>query len=627
MREKGKKEQAIVSVSNIPKYDFLFTEEENFSQGKHRKKGNGFIKKILKINAVHILINALLFVIQSLPVYVIPLVTANVINLVTEAVATDTVNQEFWLKLATNGVIVAISILQNFPTTKFRQYLASKMIRRTSAGIRCVLVRKLQCLSITYHKNMQMGRVQSKFIKDTEHIDSFLSILTHSLIPSILQAIIAVIISVITNGYVALFFLLVVPINASLVGFFRNKLRKMYREHRIKAEDMSAKLTTMMTMIPVTKSHGLEQNEIADLDDKINNHAKTGVEVDKQTATFGIMIYVTNTVLQCACLFFCIYLASQKLISVGDIVLYQSMFTQISGGITGIINSVPMLNSGAEAVRSVSEVMNAKDVELNMGKIAPKDIDGDITFEKVSFKYPDTDFLAIKDFSFAAKKGECVAFVGASGSGKTTAMNLIIGFMQATEGKILIDGKDIKEYNLSEYRHNISVVPQSSILFPDTIRKNITYGLDTYTEEELLKAVEMANINEFINDLPFGLETNVGEYGDKLSGGQKQRITIARALIRNPKILILDEATSSLDNISELHVQKAISSSIKGRTTFIVAHRLSTIRDADKIIVLDHGECIESGTYDELMAKKGKFYELKLLSDNKNKSANVELGE
>ena len=200
-------------------------------------------------------------------------------------------------------------------------------------------------------------------------------------------------------------------------------------------------------------------------------------------------------------------------------------------------------------------------------------------------------------------------------------MNIIIGLLKPLEGDFLVDGKSISELNLTNYRHHISVVPQNSILFAGTIRENITYGLSRYSEEELQKVVEMANLNEFVKDLPNGLDTVIGEHGDKLSGGQKQRVTIARALIRNPRILILDEATSALDNISEYQVQKAISKSIKGRTTFIVAHRLSTIRDADRIVVMENGEAVEVGTYEELMEKKGKFFELKSLNDLNAKTA------
>ncbi|MBQ2378343.1 MAG: ATP-binding cassette domain-containing protein, partial [Clostridia bacterium] len=236
-------------------------------------------------------------------------------------------------------------------------------------------------------------------------------------------------------------------------------------------------------------------------------------------------------------------------------------------------------------------------------------------FENVCFRYPDAEQDTIHDFNLHVQPGECIAFVGSSGSGKSTIMNMIIGFLMPKSGQLLIDGKPIEALSLSDYRHFVSVVPQNSILMTGTIRDNITYGMPGISEETIQKAVEMANLNEFLSELPNGLDTVVGEHGDKLSGGQKQRICIARALIRDPKILILDEATSALDNISEFHVQKAISSLIKGRTTFIVAHRLSTIRDADRIVVMENGTPVEIGSYDELMEKKGKFYELKSLSD------------
>ena len=249
------------------------------------------------------------------------------------------------------------------------------------------------------------------------------------------------------------------------------------------------------------------------------------------------------------------------------------------------------------------------------------EVEGRIRFDDVSYKYPNAKDYVIKNFSLDVKKGECIAVVGASGSGKSTIMNLIIGFLKPEKGAIYVDDVLLNDLPLSEYRKNISVVPQNSILFSGSIRDNITFGIDDYSEERLQEVVKMANIDEFLKELPNGIDSDVGEHGGKLSGGQKQRITIARALIRDPKILILDEATSALDNISEYHVQRAISELIKGRTTFIVAHRLSTIRDADRIVVMQEGECVEMGTYDELMKKGGKFYELKSLNDLNYKEA------
>lgn len=203
---------------------------------------------------------------------------------------------------------------------------------------------------------------------------------------------------------------------------------------------------------------------------------------------------------------------------------------------------------------------------------------------------------------------------GLVGFGKSTIINLLIGLLEPTQGHILVDGVPLDEISRQTYRHFISVVPQNSILFSGTIRENITYGLNNYSEEELQKAVADADISEFLPSLPGGLDAQVGEHGDKLSGGQKQRICIARALIRNPRILIMDEATSALDNVAEYHVQKAVNRLVKARTTFIVAHRLSTIRNADRIVVMENGIAVEIGSYEELMQKGGRFCELERLS-------------
>jgi len=371
----------------------------------------------------------------------------------------------------------------------------------------------------------------------------------------------------------------------------------------------------MLDMIPVTKAHGLENEEIAALEENIRKLREKGLVLDKVNAYFTSATWVLSQVMSAICLFFTGYLALKGKIQVGDVVLYQNYFNTISGNIQSLISIFPELTKGMESIRSVSEVVLSNQIEDNNNKIRLRFVHGSVEFKNAYYKYPNADDYTIKDFSLSVEPGECIAFVGASGSGKSTAMNMIIGFLMANKGELKIDGKPINELNLSDYRRFISVVPQNSILFTGSIRDNITYGLTGVSEEKLQEVVRLANINEFTDEMPDGLNTMIGEGGGKLSGGQKQRISIARALIRDPKILILDEATSALDNISEFHVQKAISHLIKGRTTFIVAHRLSTIRDADRIVVMEGGKCVEMGTYDELMEKKGKFFELKTLND------------
>lgn len=608
----------------IPDYDHLFTE----TQGKNGKKKRNFFGKLLKINAKPIALSTFVYIFQAAPLWLTPLVTAYIINLVTNAVNSGAgVTADVWRKLIISAVILAVFIIQNVPSTVWRFMIISKMLRRTSAGIKSAVVRKLQSLSITYHKDMQTGRIQSKFLKDTDSVDSLNNTLVHSLIPNVVGVIIATVISICKNGWVSLFFLLVIPCNVMVSCAFRKRMRKVHREFRLKTEKMSTHLSTMLDMMQVTKAHGLEETEIENFNKSITQLADSGMAVDKNSARFGSSSWVVNHFLSAVCLVFCSVLALLKYIPVGDIVLYQSMFTQISGYVSSLVNVYPTITSGMEALNSVSEIMNETDVEITIGKQKVPEIGGNVEFKNASYKYPNTDQFVVKDFSLKVNAGECIAVVGASGSGKSTLMNMIIGFLKPVKGDLLIDGKSINEFNLSEYRHHISVVPQNSILFSGTIKENITYGLSSYSEEDLQRVMEMANVKEFLDDLPNGIDTNIGEHGDKLSGGQRQRITIARALIRNPKILILDEATSALDNISEYHVQQAIAKSIRGRTTFIVAHRLSTIRDADRIIVMENGVAVESGTFEQLMEKKGKFYELKCLNDINAKQAEKGLGE
>lgn len=600
------------SDNAIPDYDYLFNEDSD----KKDKKRRGFLGKILKVNFWKILLVSLLYVLQAAPVWAMPLITADIIN-IANAGLTDTT----WRTIAIDSVILAVLLLQNVPTTVLRSKILYKLARNSSAGIKSSVVRKLQSLSITYHKDIQTGKIQSKFLKDTDSIEALLVNIMQSIIPNILSVLISAVIAIYKSGTVSLFFLLVIPFNVGLTMLFRKRIRKSNSNYRHEVEDMSAKLSNMLEMMSVTKSHGLEETEIVAFKHNIKKLVRSGLTLDGTNAHFGAWSWVLNNLLSVVCLIFCSILALLGQIPLGDIVLYQSLFVQISGYVSGLINIVPQIGTGMEAISSISEIMNSNDVEINLGKGVVPEIEGNVEFKDVSYKYPDSDQYVIKDFSLNVKKGECIAVVGASGSGKSTIMNMIIGFLLPDKGELLIDGKPITEFNLSEYRHNLSVVPQNSILFSGTIRDNITYGLPCYKEEDLEKAVQMANLKEFLAELPNGIDTNIGEHGGKLSGGQKQRITIARALIRNPKILILDEATSALDNISEYHVQKAISSCIKGRTTFIVAHRLSTIRDADRIVVMEAGVCVETGTFDELMAKKGKFYELKNLNDMNLKEA------
>lgn len=597
----------------IPDYEYLFSEEE--TRNKNKSKVNLF-GKIFKQNFFRFMLGFLVDIVKTSPVWVVPVITAKIIDLATAGMTDTTVST-----LIIYSIIIAVLLFQNIPTTMLLSHITNKLLRKISGGLKYTVIRKLQHLSITYHNETETGKIHSKFIKDLDNVDLLFRNIVSVLIPAIFSVIVATAISLYNSAIVTLFFVFIIPLNLIVVSFFRNKVRSSFRNYRKENENISSKLNNMLEMLPLTKAHGLEQTELTNFQKNIAYLVDKGNVVDSTNACFGSVTWVVSNFLSCVCLVFCAILALNGKISAGDIVLYQSMFSSINGSVNTIINVFPTFSSGFDSLESISEIMYSTNIEDDKNKIKVGNIDGRVKFENVNYHYPDSEQLVVKDFNLDVKQGECIAVVGSSGSGKTTIMNMIIGFLKPSSGKVYIDDKDITTLSLSDYRHNISVVPQNSILFSGSIKDNITYGLGGISNEKIREVAEMANLNEFVDELPNGLDTLIGERGSKLSGGQRQRITIARALIRNPKILILDEATSALDNISEYHVQKAISKLIKGRTTFIVAHRLSTIRDADRIVVMEQGECVEVGTYDELMSKKGKFYDLKNLNDMNYKKA------
>lgn len=591
--------------------DNLLPDYRSFFEGvkDDNKIASKLLKNLLKSNLKEFICSTFLFIVKNCAAWIIPIVTANIIDIASNS-------DKYGLNsLFINGAVLILLVVQNLYTHVLYVNYTSRALRSIGAGLRNSLVKKLQQLSITYHQELKSGALQSKFIRDTEAIESLLNLIINSLIPCIITIIATVVITLSKSLLITAFFAVIIPVNVIVVRLFNRVMSKNNREFRKEVEGVSSKVSTMLEMIPVTKAHGLEETEIDKMETSLKSLRKAGISLDHHLAQFNSMSWVVSQLMSALCLMFTGYMAYIGKLSVGEVVLFQSYFSSITGNIQALLNIYPEFAKGAESIKSVSEIMISDNIEDNDGKIKLRYVHGTVQFENVSYKYPSSDKAVIKNLSFDVEPGDCVAFVGASGSGKTTVMNMIIGFLRATEGQIKIDGKPIEILNLQDYRKFLSVVSQNCILFSGTIKENIVYGLKNYSPERLEQVLELANIREFTDKLPDGIDTMVEEHGGNLSGGQKQRISIARAMMRDPKIIILDEATSALDNISEYHVQKAMSSLIAGRTTFIVAHRLSTIRDANKIIVMEQGECVESGTYEELMEKHGKFFELKTLNE------------
>ena len=572
------------------------------------RKHKGHPLKILiglyKGNYNKFFLAVLFFFIKHAPVWVLPIVTANIINDITSG-SPDTV-QNIIIQAIIMVALVVLNVPMNYLYTRYK----SLATRYAETGLRKALVRKLQQLSISYHKETQSGRLQSKIMRDVEAVETLSTQMFLSILNIALNIGVALFVTVSKSLIVFLFFLLTTPLAAATMVFFRNIMKKRNTEFRKEMEETSARVMEMVELIPVTRAHALEEEEVTKMSGQLFAVAEKGYKLDVIQALFGSVGWAIFQVFQVVCLGFTGFLALKGSVGPGDITLYQSYFATIVSQVSSLMSLIPVIAKGVESVNSIGEVLLEEDIECNDGKEALKSVEGEFDFKNVRFAYNNTDKPVLHELNLHVDKGETIALVGESGAGKSTILNLVIGFNFATDGVVTIDGHDMRDIDLRTYRKHLAVVPQTSILFSGTIRDNITYGIDDF-DEALNKVVDAANLRDLIDSLPDGLDTVVGEHGGKLSGGQRQRVSIARALMRNPEVIVLDEATSALDSISEKLIQEALNNLTKDRTTFIVAHRLSTIKGADRIAVIADGHCVEYGTYDELMELKGEFYQMK----------------
>ena len=572
---------------------------------KHKGHPMQILLGLYKGNYHKFFLAVIFFFIKHAPVWVLPIVTANIINDITSG--SPETYQNIIIQAMIMIVLVALNVPMNYMYTRYK----SLATRYAETGLRRALVRKLQQLSISYHKETQSGRLQSKIMRDVEAVETLSTQMFLSILNIALNIAIALIVTINKSLVVFIFSLLTTPIAAATMVFFRNVMKKRNNEFRKEMEETSARVMEMVELIPVTRAHALEEEEVQKMSGQLFAVAEKGYRLDVIQSLFGSVGWAIFQIFQVVCLGFTGFLAIKGTVMPGDITLYQSYFATIVSQVSSLMSLIPTIAKGIESVNSIGEVLLEDDIEQNEGKEIIKDIYGEFDFKDVTFRYNNIDRPVLHNLNLHVDKGETIALVGESGAGKSTILNLVIGFNQVNSGEVLIDGHNMKDIDLRSYRKYLAVVPQTSILFSGTIRDNITYGVDNVDEATLDEIVKAANLTDLINSLPDGLDTMVGEHGGKLSGGQRQRISIARALIRNPKVIVLDEATSALDSISEKLIQEALNNLTKDRTTFIVAHRLSTIKDADKIAVIADGHCVEYGTYDELMNLKGEFYQMK----------------
>ncbi|USK55985.1 ABC transporter ATP-binding protein/permease [Cytobacillus solani] len=509
------------------------------------------------------------------------------------------------------GIMIIIFVVVRPPIEYYRQYYAQWVASKILYDIRDRLFTHIQKLSFKYYANIRAGEVISRVINDVEQTKTFVITGLMNLWLDIATIIIAVVIMMQMDVTLTIVSLILFPFYGFSVKYFFGNLRKLTRRRSQALAEVQGYLHERVQGMAVIKSFAIEDYEQTQFDKQNSNFLTKAIDHTKWNAK---AFAVVNTITDIAPLIVIGYSGYQVIqgdLSIGTMMAFIAYIDRLYNPLRRLVNSSTTMTQAIASMDRVFDLIDEKyDIDDSPNAIECNHVKGDIDFEQVSFSYSEKEEHVLKNISLHVQKGETIALVGMSGGGKSSLVGLIPRFYDVTDGRILLDGEDIRSFKVRSLRDKIGMVLQDNILFSESVKTNILLGKPDATDEEVIEAAKAANAHEFIMNLPDGYETKVGERGVKLSGGQKQRVAIARIFLKNPPILVLDEATSALDLESEHLIQEALEQLAKDRTTFIVAHRLSTITHADRIILIEHGEIVEIGSHDELMKKQGNYYKL-----------------
>ena len=502
------------------------------------------------------------------------------------------------------------------PVEYARQYLAQWTSNKILYDIRQQLYAHLQKLSAKYYANNKVGEIISRVINDVEQTKTFIITGLMNIWLDLATILIALSIMFTMNVQLSLVSIIIFPFYIFGVWYFFSRLRALTRSRSQAVAELQGFLHERISGINVIRSFAVENHEQARFDKVNDNFLSKATDHAKWTA-YSFM--VVNTITDIGPLLVIGFGAWQVIsgdLTVGVLAAFIAYLDRLYGPLRILVSSSTTLTQSIASMDRVFQLVDVEyDIQDKKDAYEIQNVKGEISFDNVSFRYNEYAEDVLSDINLDIEVGQTVAFVGMSGGGKSSLVSLIPRFYDVISGSVKIDGQDVRDITLHSLRDNIGMVMQDNVLFSDTIKNNILLAKPDATDEEVYEAARNANAEEFILDLENGYETEVGERGVKLSGGQKQRIAIARVFLKNPPILILDEATSALDLESEAFIQETIRKVSKDRTTIIVAHRLSTITHADKIVVIEHGQVVESGTHQELLDRNGAYHRLFSIQD------------